>query len=60
MTWKKGNRSIRSGPWRYTRYRDGGEELYDQVSDPYEWTNLASDPRFSEILTKLQMQIDAH
>src|SRR6056297_3438607 len=29
---------------RYIHYADGGEELYDIVSDPYEWTNLASLP----------------
>ena len=27
------------------RYADGGEELDDEAADPYEWTNLASDPR---------------
>lgn len=54
MTWQKGNRSIRSGQWRYTRYRDGTEELYDHSSDPYEWTNLAIDQRFAGTLSRLR------
>ena len=37
MTWGKGNHSVREGPWRYTRYRDGTEELYDLLADPHEW-----------------------
>lgn len=41
-TWLQGNHSIRTEHWRYTRYADGSEELYDHRSDPYEWTNLAS------------------
>lgn len=32
------------------------EELYDTWNDPYEVTNLADDPAFSEILTELQQQ----
>ncbi len=59
MTWMKGNRSIRSGSWRYTRYSDGSEELYDQTSDPYEWTNLACDPRFAATLRDLRTSADA-
>jgi arylsulfatase A-like enzyme len=36
------NHSVRSEQWRYIRYNDGGEELYDETKDPLEWTNLAS------------------
>ncbi len=38
------NHSVRSRDWRYIRYADGSEELYDLVNDPNEWTNLSSDP----------------
>lgn len=27
--------------WRYIRYADGSEELYDLRQDPHEWTNIA-------------------
>jgi len=37
----QGNHALRSERWRYIRYADGGEELYDHANDPNEWTNLA-------------------
>lgn len=40
-TYRQNNHTVRSEAWRYTRYSDGGEELYDETKDPYEWTNLA-------------------
>lgn len=43
-TYRQNNHTIRSEGWRYTRYADGGEELYDESRDPYEWTNLATKP----------------
>ena len=39
--WKYRNYSIRSKHWRYIRYRDGTEELYDHRKDPEEHFNLA-------------------
>jgi arylsulfatase A-like enzyme len=43
-TYKRGNHAVRTEAWRYIRYADGGEELYDEVHDPYEWTNLVPRP----------------
>lgn len=40
-TFRKGNHSVRDERWRYIRYADGSEELYDRDKDPLEWTNLA-------------------
>ncbi|MCK6503708.1 sulfatase [Myxococcota bacterium] len=40
-----GNHALRSERWRYIRYADGSEELYDHDADPNEWTNLAQDGR---------------
>ena len=45
MTENPGNHAVRSDRWRYIRYADGGEELYDHTVDPHEWTNLAGDPQ---------------
>ena len=40
----RNNHAVRSQRWRYIRYEDGSEELYDHNNDEYEWTNLATDP----------------
>jgi arylsulfatase A-like enzyme len=48
-TYDYGEFSVRSQRYRYTRYIDGSEELYDHETDQEEWHNLAADPRFSEI-----------
>ncbi len=34
------NFAVRSKDWRYIRYQNGLEELYDVANDPYEFTNL--------------------
>ena len=44
MNYGKGNHAVRSERWRYIRYDDGTEELYDHEDDPHEWANLAADP----------------
>lgn len=45
------NHTIRTGGvkegWRYIKYRDGGEELYDRARDPNEWKNLAELPEMA-------------
>ncbi len=45
-----GNHSVRSEHWRFIRYADGSEELYDLRDDPNEWTNLAKLPQHAAIL----------
>ncbi|MEM1227045.1 MAG: sulfatase [Planctomycetota bacterium] len=42
-TYGEGRFSVRVGPWRYIRYPDGGEELYDHRMDPEEFRNLSID-----------------
>jgi arylsulfatase A-like enzyme len=49
----RNNHSIRSKRWRYIRYEDGSEELYDHENDEMEWTNLANNPTYAEIKTDL-------
>jgi arylsulfatase A-like enzyme len=48
-TYGRNNHAIRTEKWRYIRYSDGGEELYDRDRDPMEWKNLAADPQFAKI-----------
>jgi len=47
------NHAVRDERWRYIRYADGSEELYDHQGDPYEWTNLASDVACADVKKKL-------
>ncbi|MBI1314698.1 sulfatase-like hydrolase/transferase [bacterium] len=54
-----GNHSVRSERWRYTRYANGDEELYDHDADPMEWKNLASDPKLKSIKEDLARWIPA-
>ena len=49
-THNHGNHGVRSESWRYIRYADGSEELYDVRSDPNEWRNLAGDPQMTGVL----------
>jgi hypothetical protein len=44
---------VRDAQWRYIRYADGSEELYDHSKDPYEWTNLAGEVGMSDIKARL-------
>jgi arylsulfatase A-like enzyme len=39
-----GNFAVRDARWRYIRYADGSEELYDHAIDSDEHHNLAGDP----------------
>jgi arylsulfatase A-like enzyme len=40
-TYGKDNHAVRSADYRYIRYEDGSEELYDHSIDPNEWNNIA-------------------
>jgi len=46
------NHSVRSERWRYIRYRDGSEELYDHDHDDLEWTNLAGEAKHREVIAE--------
>ncbi|MFA5688727.1 MAG: sulfatase [Kiritimatiellales bacterium] len=46
--------SLRNEEWRYTVYANGTEELYNEISDPLEWTNLARDPEYESVKNSLR------
>ena len=49
----RGNHAVRSDRWRYIRYANGDEELYDHSKDPHEWTNLSTDSKLNPVKTRL-------
>lgn len=53
-TFGRGNHSVRSQHWRYTRYADGSEELYDHRKDSDEWVNLAGDPAYADVIEEYE------
>jgi len=48
-----GNHAVRGDRYRYIRYADGGEELYDHTSDPHEWHNLAGEEDLRAVRAEL-------
>lgn len=52
-------RSVRTARWRYVEWDGGkrGAELYDHRSDENEMTNLATDPKYREVVLKLKRQL---
>jgi arylsulfatase A-like enzyme len=54
LTTLNGNdHAIRTPEWRYIRYQNGEQELYDKIADPGEYHNLASDPTYAAVMSQL-------
>jgi arylsulfatase A-like enzyme len=56
---RRGQCAVRSSRYRYIRYSDGSEELYDHARDPHEWWNLAGQGAFRGLVRKLSHSIPA-
>ncbi|MES2739090.1 MAG: sulfatase [Verrucomicrobiota bacterium] len=52
-----GNHSLSTRDWRYLRYDTGEEELYDIMTDPHEWHNLAKASEHESKLTEMRNQL---
>jgi len=57
MTYGFNNHAVQTQRWRYIRYADGGEELYDHTNDPNEWKNLAALSQYKSTIEKLKMHL---
>ena len=51
------NTAAQSERYRYLRYEDGSEELYDHQKDPHEWTNQSGNPEYGVIKKKMRDQV---
>ncbi|TWT68605.1 Choline-sulfatase [Crateriforma conspicua] len=49
-----GEYAVMNRNWRYIHYDDKNQELYNVQEDPHEWNNLATDPQYADIITKLR------
>jgi uncharacterized sulfatase len=52
-------RTVRTPEWRYTEWTDGAAELYDEIRDPEETHNVATDPANSAVIARLQALLPA-
>ncbi|MDH3440126.1 MAG: sulfatase [Gammaproteobacteria bacterium] len=55
-----GYKAVRTNRYKYIRYEDleGMDELYDLAGDPYELRNVINDPRYANVLTALQAELN--
>lgn len=51
--------SIRTEQYRYIRYKEGQQELYDHAKDLNEWKNEVDNPAYAEVLKDLQGRLPA-
>lgn len=52
-TYGENNHAVKTNRYRYIRYEDGTEELYDHQVDKEEWRNLANVAEYQNIKTEL-------
>jgi arylsulfatase A-like enzyme len=53
----RGTHSVATGDWRYVRYFDGSEELYDLRKDEREWNNVAGEEGYEAVKAGLGAEI---
>ena len=56
-TYAMGNHALRSEQYRYIRYDDGSEELYNHHTDSHEWHNLATSEAHRDVIAKFRQQL---
>lgn len=56
-THMKDDFALRNETHRYIRYHDGSEELYDHVSDSYEWQNVIGTLNAKHVIRQLAQQL---
>jgi arylsulfatase A-like enzyme len=54
------NHAVSTDRYRFIRYSDGSEELYDIATDPNEWHNRAGDPALAGVKEELAGLLPKH
>ena len=55
-----GNHAVRTEHWRYIRYANGDEELYDHRADRHEFNNLAGNSQYKPVIERLKEYLPDH
>lgn len=55
-----GGESVRSDRFQYTEWTSGAKMLYDHASDPDENVNVVNNPKYREVVAKLQQILKDH
>lgn len=56
---REGFHAVRTQTWMFDRYKTGGSELYDVRNDPYQLHNLAANPRYAAVRSRLAAKLKA-
>ncbi len=59
-TWQGMNVAVQGERFRYIRYDDGSEELYDHHTDLNEWKNLAGVAEYEPVIERLKAALPKH
>jgi len=51
---REGGREVETDRYRYNNWGADGEELYDHATDPKEYTNLATNPQYTTVLSQMR------
>ncbi len=57
VTYPKGSHAVIMDNWHYIQYADNSRELYDNDKDPHQFTNLATDFKYSSVMNDLSKHI---
>jgi arylsulfatase A-like enzyme len=57
-TFDRGNHALSDDEWRYIRYKEGEEELYNIKNDPHEWHNLSAKEETRDTLNAMRKSLE--
>lgn len=50
--------SYRTVQYRYIKYGNGKQELYDHENDPHEWNNIAEEKKYKKLIKQLDAEVE--